>query len=164
MSLLYCGSIEAASRLNVVTSLCHVSVNLLFILKIIVKAFVTKIHNHLINDNVDNCETALIRMYNDIVTTIGRCNGVMLVLLDLSAASDTIDPDYLFCILEKNVRICGNALKLIKSYFLIVLNVFKLIMFYQILLEYLWCFSWLCFRTLKILFVLIANERYFEVS
>ena len=103
-------------------------------------------------------------MYNDIVTTIGGGNGAMLVLLDLSAASDTIDPDYLFCILGKNLRICGTALKLIKSYFLIVFNVFKLIMFCQILLKYVWCSSWLCFRTLKILLVLIANERYFEVS
>ena len=32
-------------------------------------------------------------MYNDIVTTIGRGNGAMLVLLDLSAAFDTIDHD-----------------------------------------------------------------------
>ena len=56
-------------------------------------------------------------VYNDIVTTIGRGNGAMLVLLDLSAAFDTIDHDHLFCILEKYVGICGNALKSIKSYF-----------------------------------------------
>ena len=41
----------------------------------------------------------------------------MLVLLDLYAAFDRIDYDNLFCILEKYVGICGNALKLIKSYF-----------------------------------------------
>ena len=41
----------------------------------------------------------------------------MLVLHDLSAAFDTIDYDNLFCILEKYVGICGNALELIKSYF-----------------------------------------------
>ena len=41
----------------------------------------------------------------------------MLVLLDLSAAFDTIDHDNLFCILEKYVGIRGNALKLIKSSF-----------------------------------------------
>ena len=65
-----------------------------------------------------SCETALLRVYNDTVTTIGRGNGAMLVLLDLSAAFDTIDHDNLFCILEKYVGICGNALKLIiKSYF-----------------------------------------------
>ena len=37
----------------------------------------------------------------------------MLVLLDLSAAFDSIDHDNLFCILEKYVGIRGNALKLI---------------------------------------------------
>ena len=41
----------------------------------------------------------------------------MLVLLYLSAAFDTIDHDKLVCILEKYVGICGNALKLNKSYF-----------------------------------------------
>ena len=96
--------------------------------KIIEKAIATQIHSHLINnDSVDNfqsayktgysCETALLSVYNNIVTTIGRGNGAMLVLLDLSAAFDTIDHDNLFCILEKYVGICGNALKLIKSYF-----------------------------------------------
>ena len=30
-----------------------------------------------------SCETALLRAYNDIVTTIGRGNGAMLVLRDL---------------------------------------------------------------------------------
>ena len=99
-----------------------------FILKIIEKAIVIQIYSYLINnDIVDNfqfahktghsCETVLLRVYNDIVTTIGRGNGAMLVLLDLSAAFDTIDHDNLFFILEKYVGICGNALKLIKSYF-----------------------------------------------
>ena len=43
-----------------------------------------------------NCETALLRVYNDIVTIIGRGNGAMLVILDLSAAFDTIDHNNLF--------------------------------------------------------------------
>ena len=37
-------------------------------------------------------------MYNDIVTTVGKGNGSFLVLLDLSAAFDTIDHDNLFYI------------------------------------------------------------------
>ena len=72
-----------------------------FISKIIEKAIATPIHSHLINNCiVDNfqsayktghsCETALLRVYNDIVTTISRGNGAMLVLLDLSAAFDII--------------------------------------------------------------------------
>ena len=90
--------------------------NLSFISKKFEKVITTQIHSHLIyNDIVDNfqsayktghsCETALLRVYNDIVTTIGRGNGAMLVLLDLSAAFDTIDHNNLFCILEK---ICRN--------------------------------------------------------
>ena len=51
-------------------------------------------------------------MYNDIVTTIGRGNGAMLVLLDLSAAFDTIDHANLFCILE---NICRNLWKCSKT-------------------------------------------------
>ena len=86
--------------------------NLSFISKkILKKAIATQIHDHLINnDIVDNfqsaykaghsCETALLRVYNDIVTTIGRGNGAMLVLLDLSAAFDTIDHDNLFVFLR----------------------------------------------------------------
>ena len=78
--------------------------SLSFISKIIEKAIASQIHDHLINnDIVDNfqsaykaghsCETALLRVYNDIVTTIGRGNGAMLVLLNLSADFDTIDHD-----------------------------------------------------------------------
>ena len=92
-----------------------------FIKKNIEKAIATQIHSHLINnDIVDNfqsvykighrCETALLRVYNDIVTTIGRGNCAMIVLLDLSAAFETIDHDNLFCILEKYIGSCGNVL------------------------------------------------------
>ena len=56
-------------------------------------------------------------MYNDIVTTVGKGNGSFLVLLDLSAAFDTMDHDNLFYILEKYVGIGGSALRLIRSYF-----------------------------------------------
>ena len=38
----------------------------------------------------------------------------MLVVLDLSAAFDTLNHDNIFYILEKYAGICGNALKLIK--------------------------------------------------
>ena len=66
--------------------------NLSFNYKIIEKAIATQRHDHLINnDIVDNfqsaykaghrCETALLRVYNDIVITIGRGNGVYLQLL-----------------------------------------------------------------------------------
>ena len=64
-----------------------------------------------------SCETALLRVYNDIVTTVGKGNRSFLVLLDLSADFDTIDHDNLFYILEKYVGIGGSALRPIQSYF-----------------------------------------------
>ena len=42
---------------------------------------------------------------------------VLCLFYFISTAFDTIDHDILYCILEKYVGICGNALKLIKSYF-----------------------------------------------
>ena len=41
-------------------------------------------------------ETALLRMKNDIAMSIDQSQAVVLVLLDLSAAFDTIDHDVLF--------------------------------------------------------------------
>ena len=55
--------------------------------------------------------TTLLRVYNDIVTTVGKGNGSCLVLLDLSDAFDTIDHDNLFNMLEKYVGIGGSALR-----------------------------------------------------
>ena len=102
--------------------------NLSFLSKVIEKVISVRILKHIeangINDNFQSayksghsCETALIRVYNDIVTTIGKGNGSGLVLLDLSAAFDTIDHENLFHHLEKYVGISGDTLKLIKSYF-----------------------------------------------
>ena len=61
--------------------------------------------------------TELLRVYNDIVITISKGSGSFLVLLDLSAAFDTIDHGKLFMILGKFVGISDSALQLIKSYF-----------------------------------------------
>ena len=102
--------------------------NLSFLSKIIEKIISGRILQHITdNDIIDgfqsaykaghSCETALLRVYNDIVITIGKGNGSFLVLLDLSAAFDTIDHDNLFMILERFAGISGSALQLIKSYF-----------------------------------------------
>ena len=50
-------------------------------------------------------ETALLRVYNDVMFNIDRGNGTLLVLLDLSAAFDTIDHQILFHILEHSLCI-----------------------------------------------------------
>ena len=102
--------------------------NLSFLSKVIEKVISIRILGHILDNNIvdsfqsayracHSCETALLRVYNDIVTTVGKGNGSFLVLLDLSAAFDTIDHDNLFYILEKYVGIGGSALRLIRSYF-----------------------------------------------
>ena len=58
-------------------------------------------------------ETALLRVYNDVMFNIDRGNGTLLVLLVLF---DTIDHQILFHILEHSLGITNSALALMKSY------------------------------------------------
>ena len=78
-----------------------------FLSKVIEKVISSRILTHIAdNDLIDkfqsayrcghSTETALLRVYSDIVTMVGKGNGSYLVLLDLSAAFDTIDHDTLF--------------------------------------------------------------------
>ena len=61
-------------------------------------------------------ETALLRVYNDVMFNIDRGNDTLIVLLDLSAAFDTIDHQIIFHIQEHSICIIDSALALIKSY------------------------------------------------
>ena len=102
--------------------------NLSFLSKIIEKIISVRILQHITDNDIINgfqsaykaghsCETASLRVYNDIAITIGKGNGSFLVLLELSAAFDTIDHDNLFMIVERFVGISGSALQQIKSFF-----------------------------------------------
>ena len=61
-------------------------------------------------------EPALLKVVNDILMSIDRGNGVILVLLDLSAAFDTIDHDLLIDRLSERIGITGKALDWFRSY------------------------------------------------
>lgn len=61
-------------------------------------------------------ETALIRVYNDILSTCDSGDFAVLVLLDLTAAFDTIDHTILIDRLENSVCIRGTVLKWLNSF------------------------------------------------
>ena len=101
--------------------------NLSFIAKVIEKVIAERVVAHMSNHNMmdkfqsayrtkHSTETALLRVQNDILFNIDKGKGILLVLLDLSAAFDTIDHSILFHSLENHLGITGQALSLMKSY------------------------------------------------
>ena len=102
--------------------------NIKFLSKVIEKHAVNTITSHMRECNLGeplqsayraahNTETALLKVQNDITTLIHQRKGVFLVLLDLSAAFDTITHDILFDRMENEIGLTGSALKWLKSYF-----------------------------------------------
>ena len=61
-------------------------------------------------------ETALIKVQNDILSALDAGSSAILLMLDLSAAFDTIDHDILLSRLCNVCGITGNALDWFRSY------------------------------------------------
>ena len=61
-------------------------------------------------------ETALVKVFNDIILDIDRNRNVILLLLDLSAAFDTVDHTILIERLANRFGLCDLALAWFKSY------------------------------------------------
>ena len=100
--------------------------NLCFISKIAEKVVAHRLADHLSTNNLyeqhqsayrkyHGTETALLKVQNDILRELDGKRGVFLILLDLSAAFDTIDHDILFKRLE-SIGVKGSALKWFQSY------------------------------------------------
>ena len=101
--------------------------NLPFISKVLENVVADQLHHHLQNNNLyarmqsayrkyHSTETAIIRVYNDILRAIDDHQDVILVLLDLSAAFDTIDHQILIDRMCNRFGIQGTALSWFKSY------------------------------------------------
>ena len=101
--------------------------NLSFLSKLIERIVAVQLTEHFMQNELfdkfqsayrkcHSTETALLRVQNDIIMDIDGKKVVMLVLLDLSAAFDTIDHEILLNRLSSYFGIKGNALKWFESY------------------------------------------------
>ena len=96
--------------------------NLTFLSKILEKAALNQINDHIEANNLlppyqrayrkyHGVETAMLRMYNDLLENIDEGKVTIVVMLDLSAAFDTIDIPILIRILQDEFGIHGIPLK-----------------------------------------------------
>ena len=101
--------------------------NLTYISKLIERLVATRFIDYISANNLQelfqssytkfhSTETALIRVQNDLLTSIDGGKCVLLVLLDLSAAFDTIDHNILLSRLASRFGVKGTALNWFKSY------------------------------------------------
>ena len=101
--------------------------NLTFIAKVIERVVSGKVNEHLIKKcmfdplnsvyrDKHSTETALINVHNDILSALDAGSSVIFLMLDLSAAFDTIDHDIIFSRLCNIYGITGDALDWFRSY------------------------------------------------
>ena len=101
--------------------------NLSFISKIIEKVTLEQFNTHCIENSLvpeyqsayrknHSCETSLVKLVNDILWNMDRQLVTSIVILDLSAAFDTVDHDLLLDVLEARFGITGTARKWYESY------------------------------------------------
>ena len=102
--------------------------NLAYIGKVIEKVAVSQMEAHMTEHDMHepfqsayrahhSTETALLRVSNDVLRSIDRRQCVLLTLLDLSAAFDTIDHGQFIDRMERDFGITGSARKWLESYF-----------------------------------------------
>ena len=63
-----------------------------------------------------SCETLLLKLIDDILVAVDRKLGVVLLIVDLSAAFDSVDHRLLFSILKFKYHITGSALAWLQSF------------------------------------------------
>jgi hypothetical protein len=101
--------------------------NLSFVSKILEKIVARRIKDYMTANNLHDClqsaykayhstETALLKVQNDILCSLDKQGVTVLVLLDLSAAFDTIDHSTLLSRIQTSLGITGPALEWIRSY------------------------------------------------
>ena len=100
---------------------------LCFISKLVERVVHKRINNHLSENNLNSpsqygykkdhsCEALLIKLIDDIMIGVNNKSGVVVLIVDLSAAFDTVDHHVLLRILRYKYHITGSALDWIKSF------------------------------------------------
>ena len=101
--------------------------DLVFLSKLSERVVAIRLDEHMCKNNL-NCdfehgykpyhstETMLLRLVNDVLLSFDNNNATMLLLIDLSAAFDTVDIDLLLDILESEIGVGGTALKWFESF------------------------------------------------
>ena len=101
--------------------------NLTYLSKLIERVVATRLNDHMISNDLHEClqssykkyhstETALTCIYDDILRAVDEKQCAILLLLDLSAAFDTIDDKILLSRLSQNLGLCDTALNWFQSY------------------------------------------------
>ena len=101
--------------------------NELYISKLIEKLVSIRLFKHMSLNNLHSkyqhgykvfhgTETLLLKLVNDVLIGFDSNHATILLLIDLSAAFDTVDIDKLLDILESNIGITGTALQWFKSF------------------------------------------------
>ncbi len=101
--------------------------NLPFIGKLCERLAIKRLDDHFNQNNYNeihqsaykpfhSTETALVKVHHDIVTALGENQAVLLVLLDLSAAFDTVDTSRLIDVLEGQFGVTNTAKSWFSSY------------------------------------------------
>ncbi len=100
--------------------------NLSFVSKVLEKVAAMQLSVHLRVKNLEepfqsayrpghSTETAMVKIHNDIITALGQKKAVLLVMLDLSAAFDTVSYDCLLSRLQE-VGVKGTVLQWFETY------------------------------------------------
>ena len=63
-----------------------------------------------------SCESALLRLVNDLLDGMEHQEVTALIAIDLSAAFDTVDHDILVDVLNNQYGVCDSALQWVDSY------------------------------------------------
>ena len=101
--------------------------NLTYLSKLIEKVVATRLFDHMTTNGLHEClqssykkyhstETALTCIHDDILRAVDKNQCVILLLLDLTAAFDTIDHDMLLSRLRKYIGLRDTALNWVRSY------------------------------------------------